>query len=287
MTIMFSDDPDVDSDDYDASDADYLFGDADGDSDSDDAEESRAQRRRRAQVRARRVALARRRQAMGRSKLAQRQPSAAAKSAQRSAASAVRTLDLETKVQEDTFRNALAAQNKRISRSEYAAVAGAAVNQFIDSFETPENVYAKAILRFAPLALLAPQSKGRGVDAIIKDPRVIGAAAVLGLVFVGDRRNQGLKVRNVEVVGPEVVAASADKTAIPLKAKLLDHHGQPMPTEKVTWTVTSSPEGLATIDPGPPALQAIVRIAAERSGLVTVTATNGTIEETHFITVTM
>jgi hypothetical protein len=275
MTTLWTDDLDSESAEYD--DSENLWGDSDADSDIDSEDldaEARADRRRRTKVRARQVALARRRQATARSRnVARRAPSAV--TPQKATAAAVRTLDLETKVQEDTFRNAIAAQNKRMSRGEYAAVVGVAVNQFIETFQAPDNVYAKAALRFSPLLLLAPPSKGRGVDGLIKDPRVIGAAAIAGLVFLGDQRNQDKKVKEVKIIGPRSIVKDKGTT---FAADVLDGNGRTMPTEKVTWA-SSNPA--STIDPVTGAFK-----AENVAGGVVISATAGDVVAKEFITIT-
>jgi hypothetical protein len=155
-------------------------------------------------------------------------------------------------------------------------VVGAAVNQFIASFDAPDNEYAKAALRFSPLLLLAPQSRGRGVEGLIKDPRVIGAAAVAGLVFVGENRNQDKKVHEIKVHGPETIAKAA---TVPYSADVLDGKGRILATEKVTWI--SSDPGQATIDANTGTL-----VAANKGGYVIVTATAGDIVGKKYVTIT-
>ena len=275
MTTPWVDDPDLESAEYE-SESEGLFGDSDVDSnfesdfDTEDLDaESRASQARRRRARARRVALARRRQATARARGLARQPARQptgvppAQRATAATARAVRTLDLETKVQEDTFRNAIAAQNKRMSRGEYAAVAGAAVNQFIESFDAPDNPYARAALRFSPLLLLAPQRKGRGVEGLIKDPRVIGGAAVAALVFAGENRSKLNKAREIRILQPPDVAKNATHQMI---ADVLDGRGANLPNEKITWEAT----GAATInaDTG-------VVTAGAAAGLAVITARSG------------
>lgn len=253
MTIPWVDDPDVESAEYE-SEAEGLFGDSDGDADFEsdfDTEdidaESRAAQARRKRARARRVTLARRRQSLARARSMARQParqpSKGVSPTQRATAAtarAVRNLDLETKVQEDTFRSAITAQNKRMSRGEYAAVVGAAVNQFIETFEAPDNVYAKAALRFSPLLLLAPQRRGRGVEGLIKDPRVIGGAAVAALVVIGDQRKAN-KAREIRILQPPDLDVDGDPYQ--MVADVLDGNGVNLPDEKVTWAAS----GAATV----------------------------------------
>ncbi|MDQ1718680.1 MAG: hypothetical protein QOG79_5317 [Mycobacterium sp.] len=276
MTTLWTDDLDSESAEYD--DSENLWGDSDADSDIDSEDldaEARADRRRRTKVRARQVALARRRQATARSRnVARRAPSAV--TPQKATAAAVRTLDLETKVQEDTFRNAIAAQNKRMSRGEYAAVVGVAVNQFIETFQAPDNVYAKAALRFSPLLLLAPPNRGRGIEGLIKDPRVIGAAAIAGLVFVGDERNKKKKVKEVKIFAPTSIAKQGTATLV---ADVLDGDGRSIANEKVTWASLDTTQ--ATIDPSTGALN-----ATNKGGTVVITATAAEVVGRHFLTVT-
>ncbi len=276
MTTLWTDDPDVEGAEYDDSESLWDSDSEDFDSEDTDAEASAADRRRRARARARRVALARRRQAAARARsVARRQPSAV--TPQKATAAAVRTLDLETKVQEDSFRNALAAQNKRMSRGEYAAVLGAAVNQFIETFQAPDNAYARAALRFSPLLLLAPPSRGRGIDGLIKDPRVIGAAAIAGLVFVGEERNDKKKVHQVNILGLEQVKVS---TAATYAADVFDSKGRNLPAEKVTWACIDATNKSA-IDPA----SGVFKAGAD-AGSVFITATAGEIVGKKFVLIT-
>lgn len=266
MTSIWSE-SDFDATGYD--DSEGLFDESDSDGEDFDGEASSARRRR---ARARRVELARRRQAVARNRTGAGVP-ATASTAQRTA-SAVRTLDLENKVQEDTFRNAIAAQNKRLARGEYAAVAGAAVSQFIDSFNAPDNPYAKAALRFSPLLLLSPAKTGTGIESMIRDPRVFGAAAVAGLVFFGERRKKSTDVRSIEFVGPTMITAG---TAYPIGANVLDEHGRPVPAAEVTWSTSSD---LVTID------RTAGTVTASGAGAAVITATVGDVKRQVYVTVT-
>ncbi len=212
----------------------------------DDSEDEESRRRR---ARARRIAAARRRQAelrgrararstasRGRPVPARRSPTPAA----RSASAAIRAVDLESKVADDSLRQELNTQRKRMSRSEYAAVAGLAVNQFIESFDQPENTYAKAALRFAPLLLLSPQQRGSGVQRFATDPRVIGGAAVFGIAFLGERRNAA----GLDVAGAGTLAQGAKTT---FAAQVLSPRGEVLAGRDVIWE--SSDPTIATVDP--------------------------------------
>jgi hypothetical protein len=274
-------DTDTEAWESDDSDAGELFdSDVESDFESEDFDaESRASRARQRRAQQRRVALARRRAALAQARSrtlargAARPPVSTAPAAR--TASAIRALDLETKVQEDTFRTAFAAQKKRMSRAEYAAVAGAAVNQFIESFDAPDNPYAKAALRFSPLLLLAPQRKGPGFEGIIKDPRVIGGAAVAALVLLGENRNQFRKAREIKIF-PQAASVQKTKT-LTLIADVVDGRGNRLPNEKVIWQ--SADESVAKVD----AAGTVTGVAAGRA---MITATSGEIVERVSIEVT-
>jgi hypothetical protein len=193
----------------------------------------------------------------------------------RATAAAVRTLDLETKVQQDTLRSALAAQTKRMSLSEYSAVAGAAVNQFIETFDAPTNPYARAALRFSPFLLMSPQSRGSGVEGIVKDPRVLGAALVAGIVVVGENSNQRRRPRDITIVGPTHLFVGDSVTLI---ADVIDGRGAILPAERVTWQ--SSDPKVAQIDSASGALR------AGRPGTAVITATSGDLARRFLLTVT-
>jgi hypothetical protein len=261
MTTLWTDDPDAAFDESDA-----LWGDEDAEGDlggEDFGEESRDARRRRERARRNRIALRQQQQAAARAKAVQRrQPSAV--SPQRSTAQAVRTLGLENKVQEDAFRSAIAAQNKRLSRAEYAAVLTAAVAQGLASFGTPGNNYVAAALRYAPLVALDPP-KAHGVEGLIKDPRVWGAAAVAGLVFTGDHWGGKTKLAEIKIDGPS--SAPAD-TPTPLFVSAFDGKGHPfLPSPAVNWSVSPSDSG--NVD-----TNGILTIDDTASGGVLVTATD-------------
>jgi len=235
MTSMWLEDLDIEAAEYDDSEGGESYDDSESDFDSEDLDqESRASSARRRREHQRRVALARRRQAQAKARArggARKVPSPARPPAQRETVTAIRNLDLETKVQEDTFRRAIAAQGKRMSRSEYAAVLGAATNQFIESFQAPSNAFAKAALRFAPLLLLSPQKSGTGFEAVIKDPRVIGAAAVGGITFLGENRNRFTNASKIDVLATNELAVGEPARFV---ADVLDGRGNPL-DRTVTW----------------------------------------------------
>lgn len=212
-----------------------------GESDEGESEESRASRRRRTQ--ARQLAVARRQaqvraQAQARARTTAVRPRPATAPPARTAA-AIRAVDLDSRVAHDGLRRELALQRKRMNRSEYAAVAGLAVSQFVESFDQPQNVYARAALRFAPLLLLTPQRRGRGLESFVADPRVIGGAAILGITVLGEQRSRA----SIDVAAPSQLQATS---SVQLNAQVVSPRGDVLAGRTVQWT-TSDPN-VATVD---------------------------------------
>jgi hypothetical protein len=226
----------------------------------DDAEAmSPAERRRRA-----RLVVARRRAAQRRT--ARRLPAVTSspKAAVQQAVSAVRDLDLETRVAQDTFRSAASAQSKRMTRAEYATVASVLISQGLDTFGSPDNKFLLAGIKASPLLLLSPQRRGRGVESVITDPRVIGFAAVAGLAIIGDQRNKSSVVKRIDVVGPTRVT---ENQPVLFTADLFDGRGNPS-TEVPTWR--SDPSDVLPIDPASGSAR------GGKPGFAVVSATAGT-----------
>jgi hypothetical protein len=141
-----------------------------------------AERNRNRQLQQRRQRLAEQRQ----QRIAPRQGQApAAEAGRRQATAPVRSLDLETSVRLDALRRAVEESNRRANRATWAAVAGTTVDQGLDSFSANvTNQYVRAGARFAPLLLLSPAKKRSGVEGLLTDPRLIGAASILGITLL-------------------------------------------------------------------------------------------------------
>jgi hypothetical protein len=118
----------------------------------------------------------------------------------------------------------------QMSLSDYSAVAGVAVNQFIESFNAPHNPYARAALRFSPFLLMSPQQKGIG------DPRVIGAAAVAGIVVIGESREQSRKPCDIRIFVPDRIVEGEHVTVF---ADVVDGRRAVLPYANVTLDSTN------------------------------------------------
>jgi hypothetical protein len=230
-----------------------------------DAESPSDDRRRRAQIAQLRGRAMARRRVMARAAQRGRLP-APRPTSPRAAVAAIRNLDLETKVQEDRFRSASAVTNRRMSRSEYAAVAGAAVNQFIESFEAPDNPFFRAALRFSPLLLLSPQPRGTGFEAFVKDPRVIGGAAVAAITLVGENRNRFATAGSIDVLAPDSVATGADDRFL---ADVFDRAGRRIDGD-VVWSTDDAK--IAIID------EKTGKVTGVAAGVAVITARFGNVQ---------
>ena len=82
------------------------------------------------------------------------------------------------------------------------------------------------------------------------DPRVLGAAAVAGLVFTGDHwgTRQSQTPNQIKIVAPPTISMS--EIPLTLVAQVLDGKGRPLSDEqgKDTWGVTSTTAQPAKID---------------------------------------
>lgn len=212
-------------------------------------EESRAARRRR--ERQRQILLERQRQAQLRRQ--RRPPSPAQRPvvpqrpvrpsgpSQRQTITAIRSLDLETKVGQDSLRRAMEESNRRAARATWAAVAGTAVDQGLDSFASKvTNQYLRAGARFAPLLFLSPEKKRSGVEGFVTDPRFIGGAAILGIALLGNFTSRAPEASSVYIVPPGKLtapAAEAPHVTGHLTAYVRDRNGVNLtPQPALAWT---------------------------------------------------
>ena len=267
MSTTWFDDVDVDTEAYDDGEAVATDGLGDGEDYDEASRETRARRAAAARARRRRALLARenRRRAQMQARARAGDPTRRGSTAPvpPQAAAAIRTLDLQSKVQEDTFRSALAAQAKRMNRADYAAVAGAATNQFIESFDAPDNAFARAALRFAPLLLLSPPKRGTGLESVLKDPRFVGAVAVGGITFLGENRGQFNRAARVDVLSSSELSVGDQDVFV---ADVFNRRGDLLPSAGVSWR--SDDTNVAEID------QTTGKVTAKGPGTAVITVTS-------------
>jgi hypothetical protein len=239
-------------------------------------EESRSARRQR--ERQRQIMLARQRQAQLRR---QRQPTQVQRPAPpagpspRQTITAIRSLDLETKVGQDSLRRALEESNRRAARATWAAVASAAVDQGLDSFgaDLDNHEYIKAGARFAPLLFLSPEKTRRGVEGFVTDPRVLGGAAIVGIALLGNFRTRSQGIASLRIVPPtgRIVAPVTGTSTSTITANALDRNGKlVIPQPPITWS-SSDPATLAFQD----SATGTFTLTAGNTGTVQITAQGG------------
>lgn len=196
-------------------------------------EDARSDARRRA--RQRQILLARQRQAQSRRPVRPPQPRRPVPAPQRQVMTAIRSLDLDTKVELDSLRRALNEANRLAYRNAWAAEASVAASQVLDSFDTglAPHDWAKALIRGAPTLLLAPGKARRpGLEGVLFDPRVAGGVALAGIWAIGHFRGQSHGVTDIRIANPSPLASGDGGTfsAIPV-----DGHGRTV-TATITWS---------------------------------------------------
>jgi uncharacterized protein YjdB len=204
------------------------------DSEAYDDSESAASRARRR--RARELAAARRRAG------ARRARALPATAPPRAVVSAVKELDLQAQVQQDTLRSTIATQNKKLDRTNLATVATLLIGEAFRTFGTPENDFLRAGIQAAPLLVLAPGTSRGGVEGVIRHPAFYGGAGVLGLAFIGEQRNRNSSVHTVNVLGPAQLTVKKEDVFL---ADVLDGRGRP---SNVTPTWQSDNIAIADIN---------------------------------------
>jgi hypothetical protein len=250
MTSTWTDEPETE--DYPDSEGDY---DAEADYDAEDYRSDAARR-----ARARRLAMARRRMLDAR---ARRPVTTVARPATPpQTAAAIRNLDLDTKVEQDSVRRALEATNRRATRATYATLASVGIDQAFDSFseDLGDHDVVRAGLRFAPLLLLTPHRRRRGLEGVVMDPRFIGGATILGLVAASQLRNRGLGASGAEI---QIDDSDITQASGQLMAVATTRAGKDV-TDDIVW---------ASKDPDKLDVQSNGRYSAKSAGTARVTAT--------------
>jgi len=240
---------------------DEAFDDAEAYDDSegyDDAEASRA-----AQARSRRALAMRRARLRASSRRVTSLPSATPPRA--AVVSAVKELDLQSQVQQDTLRSVVASQGRKLDRANLATVSTLLIGEAFRTFGTPSNEFVRVGLQASPLLLLSPGRSRRGIEGIVRHPAFYGGVGALGLAFIGNQRKRDTEVRTVRVLGPTQLEMGVTDSFV---AEVLDGDGKPS-TVVPTWA--SLNEAAATIDK-------VTGIVTPHSrGGTVITATAGTV----------
>jgi uncharacterized protein YjdB len=226
------------------------------DSEAYDDSESAASRARRRRAKA--LAAARRRAAASR-----RGRALPATAPPRAVVGAVKDLDLQAQVQQDTLRSVIAEQNKNLVRANLAAVGTALVPEIFRTFGTPDNTLVRVGIQAIPLALL-PHGRSRGgIEGVLKMPVVWGGLSLVGLGIIGDQRTRNSSVQTVNVLGPTQLTVGKPDVFV---ADILDARGRP---SSVTPTWQSDNTAVAAID------KTTGRVTAASPGVAIITATAG------------
>jgi Bacterial Ig-like domain (group 2) len=159
--------------------------------------------------------------------------------------SAVQNVDLESKLQSDTLARSLAAQRKRIGRSEYAFAASKVLDVAQQFPAIGGDTFLRTALPLAPLLLLAPERRGSGAEAFITDPRVWGIGAAAGLALFNHIQNKPQQPAEVFVtnIPPNLPVGVAN---FQLQAGARGSNGQLITGRTFEWT--SSNPAVATVD---------------------------------------
>jgi hypothetical protein len=163
---------------------------------------------------------------------------------------AIRDLDLDTKVELDSIRRRLEESNRRASRGTWAAVAGIATAEIINQFDAlDKHPNVSAAILAAPLLLLSPDKQKSGIEGWLLDPRVIGGAAVVGIVVASRFTSTSNAVNKIQIFPAPPPALTKAAGTGSLTALATDRSGNPLSGTQFTWT--SSPAGQLTITVGP------------------------------------
>jgi hypothetical protein len=175
-----------------------------------------------------------------------RRPAVTAPSpSQRQAMTAIRSLDLDLKMELDSMRRQLAKAQRNGNLAMYSAVLSAVGSQGIDTFgnRLEKHDVVKAAVRAVPLGLLWPQHGKKGIEGVLLHPAFVGAVGIAAVVISGKVVSAPHAVDSISVVSP--VNVPAGKT-VTLSAVAVDRKGNAVPNISITWT--SLDTTAATVD---------------------------------------
>jgi hypothetical protein len=161
---------------------------------------------------------------------------------------AIRAVDLDAKVAQDSLRRQLDRASRRATRSMYSALATGAVSQALDTYA--ENLephpFVRAAVRWAPLALLPADKERRGVEAVALHPAFISGALIGGIFLIGKfTTDQTREVAEIRIQVPSKIVANDEIT---LSAVAVDDKGRPVTGVQLIWD-SSDQDRLRLLDP--------------------------------------
>lgn len=147
----------------------------------------------------------------------------------------VRDLNLETKVDLDNLRRAVAEANRRAARATYSALATTAVSQGLDTFESnlADHPFVRAAARAAPLAILPGDPRRKGVAGVLLHPAFIGGVLVGGIVILGRITTTSKEVRNINITNLSPLTRGDKGTFV---GTPVDGSGRNVQGIKLTWS---------------------------------------------------
>jgi hypothetical protein len=161
--------------------------------------------------------------------------------------SELRSPDLETRMELHSLRRQVMESNRRASRGTWAAVAGVAAAEIINQFDALGNhPNVSAAIIGAPLLLLSPEKQRSGIEGFLLDPRVIGGAAVVGIVVASKWGKAHNGIFRLEMAGQERVKAgnTGSVTGLPF-----DRNNNYLSEAQANVTYAAVPSGILNIDP--------------------------------------
>ena len=154
---------------------------------------------------------------------------------QRPAMTAIRSQDLDLKLELDALRRQLAKARRNGNLAMYSAVLSAVGSQGIDTFgdRLEKHDVVKAAVRAAPLGLLWPQHGKKGIEGVLLHPAFIGTLGIAAIVISGKVVSAPHAVDSISVISPVSVPAGSTVT---LSAVAVDRKGNAVPNISITWT---------------------------------------------------
>jgi hypothetical protein len=171
---------------------------------------------------------------------------AAAPSARQTMA-VVRSLDAETSMALRSLRRELEKAKRDGNLALFSATLSPIAGQGLDTFTNGlgNHDFARALIRFAPLAPLALTGDRRGAGAVLLNPAFLGAVGIAAIFISGKLFNEHQGVNSVIVSGPATVSLSGG-SSVALNVIAVDRTGKEATINSTAWQ--SDDNTIATVD---------------------------------------